>query len=122
MGLIKEFREFAIKGKILDLAVAVVIGAAFSKIVTSLVTYIIMPIIGIFIGNRFETLEVKFRNVPIKYGLFIEATMDFFIVAFVLFLAVKAANKINKKKEVIQEIKLSQTEILLTEIRDILKK
>lgn len=122
MGLIKEFREFAVKGKILDLAVAVVIGAAFSKIVTSLVTYIIMPVIGIFIGNRFEALEIKFRNVPIKYGLFLEATMDFFIVAFVLFLAVKAANKINKKKEVIQEIKLSQTEVLLTEIRDILKK
>ena len=122
MGLLKEFKEFAIKGNIIDLAVAVVIGAAFTKIVTALVTNIIMPLLGSFVGNRFETLTATVNNVPIKYGLFLEATVDFFIVAFVLFLFIKGLNRINRKKEVIKEIKLTQTELLLMEIRDQLKK
>ena len=122
MGLLKEFREFAIKGNIVDLAVAVVIGAAFTKIVTALVTNIIMPLLGSFLGNRFETMVVNVNKVPIKYGLFIEATMDFFIVAFILFLFIKGLNRINRKKEVVKEIKATQTELLLTEIRDLLRK
>ena len=122
MGLFKEFKEFAIKGNILDLAVAVVIGAAFTKIVTSLVSNIIMPIVGSFFGNKFESLVVTVNKVPIKYGLFLEATVDFFIVAFVLFLFIKGLNKIHRKEEIVKEVKLTQSEQLLIEIRDLLRK
>lgn len=121
MGLLKEFKEFAIKGNIIDLAVAVVIGAAFSKIITALVGNIIMPIIGSFLGNPFESMRITINNVPIKYGMFLEATADFIIVAFVLFLFIKALNRF-RKKETVKEIKSTQTEILLTEIRDLLRK
>jgi large conductance mechanosensitive channel len=123
MGILKEFREFAIKGKIMDLAVAVIIGAAFSKIITSLVDNILMPIIGTFIGNKFESLVVTVNNVPVKYGLFLQATADFIIVAFVLFLMIKALNRFNRKKEVVKvTAPPTLTETLLMEIRDSLKK
>ena len=120
MKIIKEFREFAIKGNIIDLAVAVMIGAAFGKIITSLVDNIIMPVVGVFINNRFEALTKTINGVTIKYGLFIQATVDFIIVAFILFLIVKGMNRMNRKKVV--EVKPTLSERLLSEIRDELKR
>lgn len=121
MKLIKEFREFAVKGNIMDLAIAVIIGGAFGKIIASLVNNIIMPVVGMFIGNSFESLAVVINGVPIKYGLFIQATVDFIIVAFILFMVIKAINKMNRKKEVVKESGPSITESLLMQIRDELK-
>ena len=121
MKLIKEFREFAIKGNIVDLAVAVMIGAAFGKIITSLVDNILMPFVGIFLKSKFESLTKTINGVPIKYGLFIQATVDFIIVAFILFLIVKGKNRINRKTEIAKETKPTLTEALLMEIRDELK-
>jgi large conductance mechanosensitive channel len=121
MKLIKEFREFAIKGNIVDLAVAVMIGAAFGKIISSMVDNILMPIVGIFINNRFDSLTKTINGVPIKYGLFFQATVDFIIVAFILFLIVKGKNRINRKTEIIKESKPTLTDTLLMEIRDELR-
>ncbi|CAN5272257.1 large-conductance mechanosensitive channel protein MscL [soil metagenome] len=124
MGILKEFKAFAIKGNIMDLAVAVIIGAAFSKIITSLVDNIIMPIIGTIIGNRLDTIVINVNGVPIKYGLFLQATADFIIVAFILFLVIKALNKFNRKQEVVivETPQPTTTELLLMEIRDTLRK
>ena len=121
MKILKEFREFAMKGNIIDLAIAVMIGAAFGKIITALVDNILMPIIGSFSSNNFASLIVKVNGVDIKYGLFLQAAADFIIVAFVLFIIVKALNKIKRKKEGKVIFGPSSTEQLLTEIRDILK-
>lgn len=121
MRIIKEFREFAMKGNIIDLAIAVMIGAAFGKIITALVDNILMPIIGSFSSSNFASLIVKVNGVDIKYGLFLQAAVDFIIVAFVLFIIVKALNKIKRKKEGRVIFGPSSTEQLLTEIRDILK-
>lgn len=120
MSIIKEFRDFALKGNILDLAVAVIIGAAFGKIVTALVDNILMPIIGTFIGTTFATLTLKINNVHIKYGLFIQATIDFLIVAFILFLIIKTAKRFSRPTEVVIAGP-SSTDSLLMEIRDELK-
>ena len=121
MRIIKEFREFAIKGNIIDLAVAVMIGAAFGKIITSLVDNIIMPFIGSFLRNNFASLVAKINGVDIKYGLFLQAAADFIIVAFVLFIMVKAINKIKRKEGVKVSSAPSSTDQLLMEIRDTLK-
>ena len=121
MRIIKEFREFAIKGNIIDLAVAVMIGAAFGKIITSLVDNIIMPIIGSFLNNNFASFVVKINGVDIKYGLFLQAAADFVIVAFVLFIMVKAINKIKRKEGIKVSSAPSSTDQLLMEIRDTLK-
>jgi large conductance mechanosensitive channel len=121
MSIIKEFRDFALKGNILDLAVAVIIGVAFGKIVTALVDNILMPIIGSFIGTTFATLTLKINNVHIKYGLFIQATIDFLIVAFILFLVIKIATRFNKPKDEVVAGP-SSTDTLLMEIRDELKR
>ncbi len=122
MSLFKEFKEFAMKGSIIDLAVAVIIGAAFGKIITSFVDNILMPVIGLFIGSNFANLTANVNGVEIKYGLFIQATVDFIIVAFLLFLMIKAMNKMKRKKEVAAAVTPSATEVLLTEIRDLLKR
>lgn len=122
MGFFKEFRDFALKGNILDLAVAVIIGVAFGKIITALVDNIIMPVIGTLLGRSFASLTTKINGVEIKYGLFIQAGVDFIIVAFVLFMVIKTMNKIMKKKEVIITKEPSSTDVLLMEIRDSLKK
>jgi len=122
MSLLKEFKEFAMKGSIMDLAVAVIIGAAFGKIITSLVDNILMPVIGSFIGSSFANLTAHVNGVEIKYGLFIQATVDFIIVAFLLFLIIRAMNKLNRKKEVVAAVTPSPTEVLLMEIRDLLKR
>ena len=102
--MLKEFKEFAFKGNVLDLAIAVVMGAAFNKIVSSLVTYIIMPLIGKLFGS--VDFAKDWQIWGIKYGLFIQSIIDFIIVAFALFIFVKIANtiirKVNQKKKLIQ--------------------
>ena len=87
MGMMKEFKDFALKGNVVDLAVAVVIGGAFGAIITSLVDKIIMPIVGMLIGQRFDSLSATLNGVPIQYGAFIQAVVNFLIIAFVLFSA-----------------------------------
>ena len=124
----KDFREFAMRGNVLDLAVAVVIGAAFTAIVTSLVEDVIMPLIGLIMGGLdFSSLSITVRDSIIAYGNFIQAIVNFLLIAFVLFLAVRGANRLQKSLE---EEKAeqpapapepTQEEKLLTEIRDLLK-
>lgn len=124
-GFIKEFKEFISRGNVIDLAVAVVIGGAFTKIVNSLVDDIIMPIIGVIIGGiNFEHLMVTVGTAEIKYGMFIQAVVNFLLIAFVIFSIIKAINTFNKKKEDAPEepAKPSEDIVLLTEIRDLLKK
>lgn len=115
--MLKEFKEFAFKGNVLDLAIAVVMGAAFNKIVSSLVTYIIMPLIGKLFGS--VDFAKDWQIWGIKYGLFIQSIIDFIIVAFTLFIFVKIANTIMRKEEPEEEIDTNT--VLLTEIRDLLK-
>ena len=115
--MLKEFKEFAFKGNVLDLAIAVVMGAAFNKIVSSLVTYIIMPLIGKLFGS--VDFAKDWQLWGIKYGLFIQSIIDFIIVAFALFIFVKIANTIMRKEEPEEEIDTNT--VLLTEIRDLLK-
>ncbi len=124
-SFIKEFKEFISRGNVIDLAVAVVIGGAFTKIVNSLVDDIIMPIIGVIIGGiNFEHLMVTIGTAEIKYGMFIQAVVNFLLIAFVIFSIIKAINTFNKKKEDAPEepAKPSEDIVLLTEIRDLLKK
>ncbi len=113
--MLKEFKDFALKGNVLDLAVAVVMGAAFNKIVTSLVQYIIMPLIGKIFGSVDFAKDWSFWG--IKYGLFIQSIIDFIIVAFALFIFVKMANTIMKK----DDDEIEENTVLLTEIRDLLR-
>ncbi|MDI7744100.1 large conductance mechanosensitive channel protein MscL [Lysinibacillus fusiformis] len=125
----KEFKEFAMKGNILDLAIGVVIGAAFGKIVTSLVENIITPIVGIITGgiDLNETLMFGLGEAQIKLGVFIQSIIDFLIIAFSIFIALRFINKFNRKKkeEAVSEPPapvLDAKEELLKEIRDLLKK
>jgi len=122
----KEFRAFALKGNVLDLAVGVIIGGAFGKIVSSLVGDIIMPLVGILIGGYdFSTLAIKYGKSEIKYGMFLQTTLDFFIVAFSIFLFIKLLGKLKRKWEEAPKSAappvLSREEVLLAEIRDLLK-
>lgn len=128
--MLKEFKQFALKGNVLDLAIAVIIGGAFSKIVASLVKDLIMPILGILMGGiEFSTLAQPISiagrpSVSIEYGLFIQAIIDFVIISISLFIFIKALSSVKKKKaeEVIVVVPiLSNEEVLLTEIRDLLK-
>jgi large conductance mechanosensitive channel len=122
MGMLKEFKEFAMKGNIIDLAVAFVIGAAFAKIITELVAAIIMPIISLILGKggvADMTFTVGVTIFPI--GRFIQAVIDFILVAFILFLIIKGVNKMQKKK-VAAPPELTTTEKLLIEIRDSLRR
>lgn len=125
-GLIAEFKEFISRGSVMDLAVGVIIGGAFSKIVTSLVTDIISPIIGIFTGQaNLETLSVTVFSADITYGKFLEAIIDFLLIAFFIFLIIKAINVLRRKQK--EEPPAappapSKEEQLLTEIRDLLSK
>ncbi len=116
MGFIKEFKIFIMKGNILELAIALVMGVAFGKIITSLVDNILMPVIGSFVGSSFEALTARINGVDIKYGLFIQAAVDFVIIAFIVFLVIKAMNRLKKKEEIVADI--SSTDKLLIEIRD----
>ena len=124
--MFKEFKEFISKGNVLDLAVGVIVGGAFGKIVTSLVDDIIMPIIGLIIGGiDFSGLSLKIGEATVKYGMFIQNIVNFLIIAFSIFLVVNAVNKMRRikpeKEEPPVEPKKSNEEILLTEIRDLLK-
>lgn len=131
--MLKEFKEFISKGNVVDLAIGVIIGAAFGKIVTSLVNDIIMPIIGLILGKiNFKTLSLVLKPaegdadaLTLNYGMFIQNIVDFLIIAFVLFIVLKIMLKLKREEkaaEVAAEPKLTKTEELLTEIRDSLKK
>lgn len=116
----KEFKEFAFEGNVLDLAIAVVIGAAFGKIVSSLVDHIIMPLVGILLnGVTFENLVYEINGVDIMYGSFIQSILDFFIIAISIFLFVRLLMKF-KRTEAEEEPEVDPQEQLLTEIRDLL--
>ena len=124
MGLVKEFKEFAMKGNVMDMAIGIIIGAAFGKIVSSLVEHIIMPVVGILLqGVNFQDLMFKVGAAEIKYGMFIGTFVDFLIIAFVLFLIIKGMNNLKRAKEEAPSPPAPPTkeEILLTEIRDLLK-
>ncbi len=123
--MLKEFKEFALRGNVLDLAVGVIIGAAFGKIVTSLVNDIIMPLIGLLLaGIDFKDLSFTVGDATVLYGSFIQTIVDFLIVAFSIFLFIRFFNRFKRKEEekVEEEVAvLSKEEEILTEIRDLLK-
>jgi large conductance mechanosensitive channel len=122
MGMLKEFKEFAMKGNIVDLAVAVIIGAAFGKIVTALTNTVIMPIISLVMGKGgVEDLSVTIGKTVFPIGIFLQSVIDFILVAFVLFMIVKAMNKVIKKQEPAPAA-TPEDIVLLREIRDALKK
>jgi len=137
MSLMKEFKQFAMKGNVVDLAVGIIIGAAFGKIVSSVVNDIIMPPIGALVGGvDFTDLKLNIKAasvdeagkaisaVTLNYGNFIQTTIDFLIIAFAVFMIIKAINRMKKKEEAAPSAppKPSNEEVLLTEIRDLLKK
>ncbi|MBR9997890.1 MAG: large-conductance mechanosensitive channel protein MscL [Cyclobacteriaceae bacterium] len=137
MGLIKEFKEFAMKGNVIDMAVGIVIGLAFGRIVTSVVNDIIMPPIGLLIGGvDFNELKIILKHgsvdelgntieaVSINYGAFIQTAIDFTIIAFAIFMIIKGMNSLKRKEEAKPEPPPipPKEEVLLTEIRDLLKK
>ncbi|MHC9544510.1 MAG: large-conductance mechanosensitive channel protein MscL [Vulcanimicrobiota bacterium] len=131
MSFFQEFKEFATKGNVVDMAVGVIIGGAFGKIVTSLVNDLVMPPIGVLIGGvNFKDLSIVLKQgvgdappVAIKYGLFINTILEFLIIALAIFLVVKAMNRFKKEKaeEPAPPPEPPREEALLTEIRDILK-
>jgi large conductance mechanosensitive channel len=124
-SFLHEFKAFAMRGNVIDLAVAVVIGGAFGKIVSSLVDTVITPVIGLVLGGiDFSSLAFSMGDTSIRYGAFIQSVVDFVIVAFVIFLAIRAMNTLKKKDEEqpVTQPKPTREEELLTEIRDLLKK
>lgn len=145
MGIIKEFKEFAVKGNVMDMAVGIIIGGAFGKIVTSFVNDIIMPPIGLLVGNGFAEQKVVLREavaeqvnevgevvtpavqeIALNYGNFIQTTVDFIIIAFVIFLMIKGMNSLRRQEEEVEEAPAPAEDpadiALLKEIRDELKK
>lgn len=125
--MVSEFRKFALKGNVIDLAVAVILGAAFTAIVTSLVNDIIMPLIGVLLGGvDFTTLSIQVGEATVAYGLFIQAIINFLLIALVLFFMVRSINKMqerSKKEEAAAPPPPPSDEVkLLSEIRDLLKK
>ena len=126
-SFVKEFKEFAMKGNVMDMAVGVIIGGAFGKIVSSLVDNILMPIIGVLTGGMdFSALSIMVGDAKVNYGMFIQNVIDFLIIAFCIFLMIKGMNKLTKKKEAEPEAPApapepSAEEKLLSEIRDLLK-
>lgn len=120
----KEFKTFALKGNVLDLAIGVIIGAAFGKIVSSLVNDVLMPIIGILVGGiKLNDLQFQYGETVLKYGAFLQTVVDFFIVSFSIFLFIKAISRFKRKEETKPDVPPAPTkeEILLAEIRDLLK-
>ncbi len=129
MKFFEEFKTFIMRGNLIDMAVGVIIGGAFGKIVTSLVNDVIMPIFGIILGNiDISSLEYKIgtpvegvEQAAIRYGMFLQDVINFLIIAFCIFIFIKIMNKLHKKKEEAPALpKPSNEEILLTEIRDAL--
>jgi large conductance mechanosensitive channel len=123
MGMLKEFKDFATKGNVMDLAVAVIMGGAFGAIITALTDKILMPLIGSFIGKSFDSLTANVNGVSIQYGAFIQAIINFLLIALFLFIVIKAMNATKQKKEDTPSFAgPTPTEKLLMEIRDALKK
>lgn len=143
MGMIKEFKEFAVKGNMLDMAVGIIIGGAFGKVITSLVNDILMPPLGMLLGKvDFTNLKVilqkgqeavmdgttvvqpAINEVSVNYGMFIQTVIDFVIVAFCIFVVIKAMNRLKRKEEVAPAAPPPPSEevVILKEIRDLLKK
>ena len=132
MGMVKEFKEFAMKGNVVDMAIGIVIGAAFGKIISSFVADVLMPPIGVLLGGvDFSALMIILKEataeteaVAISYGVFFMTVLDFIIIAFAIFMVVKWMNNMKKKEEEkpAEPPKPSNEEILLTEIRDQLRK
>jgi large conductance mechanosensitive channel len=132
MSIVKEFREFAVKGNVVDMAVGIIIGAAFGKIVSSLVSDVVTPPLGYFIGGvDFSKLAITLpamregaEAITIRYGVFLQALFDFIIVAFAIFMIVKLINRVRRKEEVQPTAPPPppRQEVLLEEIRDLLKK
>jgi len=125
MSIVREFREFAIKGNVMDLAVGVIIGAAFGKIVASLVEDLVMPIIGTLMGGLdFSGLALKIGTATIRYGKFLQTCLDFLIVAWAVFLMVKAVNRLRREPPPAPAAPPAppRQEVLLEEIRDLLRK
>jgi large conductance mechanosensitive channel len=117
--MLNEFKKFAMRGNVIDLAVGVVIGGAFGKIVSSLVADIIMPIVAMLVG-RVSVADLAFREV--RYGVFLQSIIDFLIIAFSIFMFIKFLSRFKKKEEAVKvEVKIDKQEELLTEIRDLLK-
>jgi len=131
MGMLKEFKEFAIKGNAIDMAVGIIIGAAFGKVISSLVADVVMPPIGVLVGGvDFTDLAITLKEavgntpaVTLNYGNFIQTLVDFTIIAFAIFMAVKFINRLKKKEAEAPAVipESSREELLLTEIRDLLK-
>ncbi len=131
MGMLKEFKDFAVKGNVVDMAVGIIIGAAFGKIISSLVGDVIMPPIGVLLGGvDFSNLSIVVQEavdkkpaVVISYGKFLQTIIDFTIIAFAIFMAVKSMNSLKKKEEAAPATPAPppNQEVLLTEIRDLLK-
>ncbi|MBY0122979.1 large-conductance mechanosensitive channel protein MscL [Bacillus sp. S/N-304-OC-R1] len=121
--MLNEFKKFALKGNVLDLAVGVIIGAAFGKIVSSLVEDIIMPLVGLLVGGIDLTthLIIKVGTAEVKVGAFAQTILDFVIVAFSIFIFIRMINKRFKKHENPKPPEVDKKEVLLTEIRDLLK-
>jgi large conductance mechanosensitive channel len=130
MSIVQEFKEFALKGNVVDMAVGIIVGGAFGKIVSSLVADVIMPPIGIILGGvDFSDLAITLKQasegataVTLNYGRFLQTTIDFLIVAFAIFAAIKALNTFKRKQvETPVPSEPSKQELLLEEIRDLLK-
>lgn len=121
MGMLKEFRDFAMRGNVIDLAVAVVIGGAFGAIITALTDKILMPVIGSFIGESFDSLTATINGVAVQYGAFIQAVVNFILIAFFVFLIVKFMNRFRKQEEPAPAVTPEEI-LLLREIRDALRK
>ena len=129
MGMLQEFKEFAVKGNVVDMAVGIIIGAAFGKIVSSLVGDVIMPPIGLLLGGvDFSNLSIVLKEavdktpaVTMNYGKFIQTIIDFIIISFSIFIMVKVINTL-KRKQAEEQAEPPKQEVLLAEIRDLLKK
>ncbi len=128
MGMVKEFKEFAMKGNMMDMAIGIIIGAAFGKIVSSVVADVLMPPLGLLLGGvNFTGLKLTLREavgntaaVTLNYGAFLQTVVDFVIVAFAIFLMIRGINSMRKKQEA-ASLPPSSQEVLLAEIRDLLK-
>jgi large conductance mechanosensitive channel len=129
MSMLKEFREFAIKGNVADMAIGIIIGGAFGKIISSVVSDVLMPPLGLLLGgldfkDKFIILKaatVDAKAITLNYGLFINTVVDFTIVAFAMFMVIKGMNAL-RRKQAVAPAPPTPTEKLLTEIRDLLKK